>query len=184
MLLLKSLSLDKMVIEATKPSGSEKVMRCSEIWRSCQHKPGTGHFPCGKTYGNRESCGSGQRQDSPAWLRNRSNFLVLLRISDWIMGTCFAYKPSPRAMCPTCLCSGTGAWAADFWVPQDMWGSTWWQHSGWLRDVHMSACCCGADVAWLVCVLPAASIMGIMAFPRDAVGTQPSTPGRREIMRF
>lgn len=45
MLLLKSLFLDKMVIEAAKPSGSEKEMRCSEIWRSCKPEPGTGHFP-------------------------------------------------------------------------------------------------------------------------------------------
>lgn len=107
MLLLKSLSLDKMIIEVTKPSGSEKLMRCSEIWRSCQHKPCTGHFPCGKTCGNVESCGPGQRQDSPARLRNRSHFLVLPQISDWIVDTCFAYQPSPGVMCPTCLCSGT-----------------------------------------------------------------------------
>lgn len=105
MLLLKSLSLDKTGVEAAKPSGSEKEMRCSEIWRSCQHEPGTGHFPCRKTYGNGESCGPGQRQDTSAGLRNRNNFLVLPWTSEGVIGTGCAYPPSLRVVCPTCCCS-------------------------------------------------------------------------------
>lgn len=105
MLLLKSLFLDKMVIEAAKPSGSEKETRCSEIWRSCKHEPGTGHFPWRKTYGNGESCGPGQRRDSPAGVGNRNNFLVLPQTSGRITDTGCAQQPSPQAVCPTCLCS-------------------------------------------------------------------------------
>lgn len=101
MLLLKSLFLDKMVIAEL--SGSEKGMRCSEIWRSCQHAPGTGHFPGGKTYGNGESCSPGQRQDSSAGLRNRHNFLMLPRTGDQIIDTGCAHQPCPRAVCPACL---------------------------------------------------------------------------------
>ena len=103
MLLLKSLFFDKMIIEAAKPSGSEKETRCSEIWRSSQHEPGTRHFPCRKTYGNGESCGPGQRHNSPEGVGNRNNFLVLPRTSDRIIDAGCAYQPSPWAVCPTCL---------------------------------------------------------------------------------
>lgn len=64
MLLFKSLFLDKMVIEAAKPSGSEKETRPSEIWRFNQHKTGPGHFPSEETYGNGKTCGPGWRWDA------------------------------------------------------------------------------------------------------------------------
>lgn len=146
-LLLKSLFLDKMVIEAARLSGSGKEMRCSEIWRSCQHEPGTGHFSCRKTYGNGESCGPGQ--DSPEGVRNRNNFLALPRTSDRIIDTGCAYQPSPRVVCPTSLCSRAGAWAAGSCIPRGIWGSAWWQRMGWLGDVCTSVCHCGADVVRL-----------------------------------
>lgn len=55
---------------------------------------------------------------------------------------------------------------------------------GWLGDIHTSVCRCSADVAWFICVLAAVCVMGIMVFPTDAVGMQPSTPGRQEITLF
>lgn len=75
-------------------------------------------------------------------------------------------------------------WGSRLLHPLSIWGSAWWQCLGQLGDVRSSICHCSEDVARLVCVLAAAGVMGIMVFPTDAVGTQPSPPRRWEITQW